>query len=197
MNEIIHIMIGSNLTEIVDMENKHGSVKSRLDELDASYNEDPKQKKSALVKRIFPDIELLDAVSELRDQALFKGLTKKPLYPGRRSGRDPIAFLLENYKIDIEQGWLGPGQLYRLDVLLYASVRRALDQHNPPLTVGQFFESKTPMEKRGSLHQRRLQACSIMLGVSSEDAIKFMGSMRTDRIPSSLGPDKKYSNKSR
>ena len=79
----------------------------------------------------------VDAIVE----AVRKLARPKPLYPGRRSGIDPMEFLEEHYGWEMARGF-GPGQLQARDpVLFYAAKDRLL---TPPIGVkiGDYFEAK-------------------------------------------------------
>lgn len=133
------------------------------------------------------DIDIQRAVEELRDQFHSSQVSTKPPYPGKRAGVDPINFLLEHYGDDIREGRLWTGTLAHLDNSLYVSVRKALSLPDPesgrePQSLTDFFQAHLAPEKRGTPLQRRLRAAAAILGASEEDAAKFFGTLRPDRV---------------
>jgi hypothetical protein len=132
-----------------------------------------------------PSVSVLDAVAELRQQLHGERPTAKTLYTGRRSGIEPMRYLMENYGADIRQGRLSAGQLHTADSTLYMSLRAELLAQTPPRTVSQLFDELTAENKRGGVYRRRFDACCEILDASEEEAARFLANLRTSRLKTS------------
>lgn len=152
---------------------------TRLDDYAAK---NPGQHPSTYVNRFFPELSVLDAVAELREQVHGEKTAAKQPYPGRRSGVDAVDYLLKNYGTEIKGGRLGPGQLHLLDQNLYVAVRHQLSEAKPPATIAAFLESHAPEEKHGSAFQRRIRACAQILDTDEESTARFLSNVRGDRL---------------
>lgn len=140
--------------------------------------ENPKALPSSLVRTLFPELGVLDAVAELREQIRSEKVRAKQPYPGRKSGVDPVEYLVSTYGQEIAHGQLGPGQLHVLDQNLYLGVRQKLAQMKPPLSLADFLDSKRSPTKHGAPTQRRISACAQLLDSNEEAACKFFGNLR-------------------
>lgn len=135
-----------------------------------------------------PEFTALSAVRELREQYRSEKVRVTKPYPGRRSGVEAVAYLMEHYGDDIRSGLLGPGKLQKLDQNLYIGVQAELSQRTPPQTIGEFFDVNTAETKKGSPFQRRVRACAELLDTTEEDSARFFSGMRADRVKKSREP---------
>ena len=154
----------------------------RLRKLDALVEGNPSKPPSSFVRELFPELDVLDAVSELRDQFHSKKVVCKTRFPGRRSGTDAKAFTLEQYGDEIRSGALGPGRLETIDQNLYMSLRQRLESETPARSVAEFFAEHAAEEKQGSPLARRINACASILDTTPTDAGRFFAGVRPDRV---------------
>lgn len=133
-----------------------------------------------------PDLSVLAAVRELRDQAHAKE-PDLPQYPGLRSGIDPMEFALEHLGEAIRSGGLTAGQLAVRDSKLYDGIRDRLSLRTPPMTVSEFFESLKPEHKKGRAMDRRVRAVATVLDTSERAAGLFFYSVSAHLRQSAVG----------
>lgn len=127
------------------------------------------------VKTVLPEIAVLEAVKELREQFHPHPVGQKPTYPGKRACPDARKFLMEHYGEDIENGSLTPGILQSIDKYLYTALYRDLEGTGE--TVADV------VRPRGKPYARRAVACAAILGTAdTEEAGRFFGSLRADRV---------------
>ncbi|HTQ13473.1 MAG TPA: hypothetical protein VMH86_06315 [Rhizomicrobium sp.] len=118
----------------------------------------------------------------MREQLHGEKVVAKMLYPGRRSGIDPVEYLMEHYGEDIKLGRLGPGRLFNIDAGLYTSVHERLKSANPPTTITAFFAAHTAEDKRGTAGERRMRALATILQTSQPEAARFLQNVRPSRL---------------
>lgn len=150
------------------------------------------------VRQQLPDVEVLAAVNELRDQFQirkrmqtrkeFRSMTiaREP-YPGLTTGIDPIAYVLEKYGDEIRSGILGSARLRKIDLKLYEALYDRLGRADPPMTVAGFFEKQQSgvqfgEGKQGALNARRVRALAVILGQPDADTMGFFSSIRSGHI---------------
>lgn len=136
---------------------------------------------SEFVSDEMPDLEVLSAVEDLREQhRAEQPVTPKRKYPGRRSSTDadPVKFLDDVYGEEVRAGRLSVSRLQELDSALYQSLYT--DMKAQGKNVSDILNPKA----RDYL--RRATACAHILGIDSpEEAGRFFG-MRPNRIASLL-----------
>jgi hypothetical protein len=136
-----------------------------------------RQKLEVFMSEELPELSVLSAVMELREQ--FHGHAgNKPSYPGKRSGITPADFVIEHYADNIRAGSIGPGQLAISDRRLYGALRDDLRAQDPPQSMANFFDSVRLENKRGKLSERRVRACAAVLGANDDQAARFFGTLR-------------------
>lgn len=136
----------------------------------------------SFVSARLPQLEVLSAVSELRELAQPRNVKAKLPYPGRRGGIDPVTYLKDHYGDEIRAGRLGPGRLETIDRALYASIYGRLPLMSPPMNMAQLFDSIADEGKKGRPSTRRLRALSTILGMNEKDTASFLSGVRPDRV---------------
>ena len=129
-----------------------------------------------------PEISTVPAVRELRSQFHRHPGPIKASYPGRKYQGKASDFLEEHFADDIADGKLGPGQLALIDRPLYSALRYELSQRTPPTTIRAYFEGSLSAGARITRFQRRVSACAVLLDANEEQAARFFGGMRPDRV---------------
>lgn len=163
------------------------------------------------VSEELPELSALSAVAELREQYTsrqtrggYKQILSAPRkYLGRRSGIEPVDFLLKNYRPMIERSEIGPGQLCDIDKTLYNTVVEDLKKEPQPdailalsqelgrpigTSIKSLFESLKPREKAGTPMMRRRAAAAALLGTGEDEASNFFANLRVDRTSPSRAP---------
>ena len=132
---------------------------------------------NTFVKTELPEIDVLEAVQDLRDQ--WQG--KKPNYAryrGRETDGDPRAHLIKHFGESIKAGRFSSGQLALADRALYDALRNDLAA-DPKRTVGDVFDELRQDPRRRSALVQRVDACAIVLGSSAEEAAAFFDTVRS------------------
>jgi hypothetical protein len=130
------------------------------------------------IEKELPEIPVLAVVQELRDQFYGEPVQVKQPYLGKTREKefpDPKEFLFHHYGQEISKGRLTTGRLQEIDPLLYKSLYRDLEDGST--TIGEV------VEPRGKPTTQKAVACAAILGTSSlEEAGRFFGGMRADRL---------------
>lgn len=130
---------------------------------------------ATFVQKELPELSVLAAVQELRNQFSPVPVKPKNPYPGKRVYPDARKFLIDNYGEEIDNGQMTPGKLQELDKALYMALYRDVDGTTE--TVADLVEPK------GKPYAKRAAASATILGASSpEEAGRFFGGLRVDRI---------------